>query len=198
MAKSRLFVLLSTWNRLYKEPAIYAPDFTRWSRNFLNLGIGALLVSWFFQVWPAQVRFAFADNSTIQIEQMAKVEGEWLYIGGRNSMHAGIVEPGTRRFLAHMNLSLPARTGPHSLNKPASGYVLPDLGIVQLQVDGNTVLTVMEAQEHYRQSTYRFLFVITFSVVMLLLSVSRQWLLTNEREESPSDAQPSNPPDAAR
>lgn len=191
-------MLLAVWSRLYKEPAIYAPDFTRWSRNFLNLGIGALLVSWFFQVWPAQVQFAFADITDAQIGRLAKAEGEWLFIGGRSSTRAGIVEPGTTRFLAIMDTSLPARTGPHSQRKPATAHLFPGVGIVQLQVEGEAALTVAQAQEHFRQGTYRFLFLITFSVVMLLLSVSRQFFLSKERDELTSDAQPVAPGDAPR
>ena len=69
-------MLLKTWNRLYKEPANYAPDFTRWSRNFLNLGIGALVVSWFFITGPDLVRFAFADITNAEIQRLERIEGE--------------------------------------------------------------------------------------------------------------------------
>lgn len=175
-------MLVKTWNRLYKEPATYAPDFTRWSRNFLNLGIGALVVSWFFLTGPNVVRFAFADITDADIQRLDRVEGEWLYIGGRNSMHTGIVAPGTKQYLAHMQIFVPARTGPHTQHRPASAHIYPGVGIVQMEIDGISVLTVSETQEHFRQRTYRFISLVAFSTVMFVLSVSRQLLLAMERK----------------
>jgi hypothetical protein len=126
---------LRAWSKLYKQPATYAPDYTRWSRNFLNLGLMALLVSWFFAAGLMNIRFAFADINENEVRSLRLVHGEWLYIGGRNSMRGGIVVPGTEQYLAYADIFVPARTGPESKRKPASGYVYPGVGIVQMTVE---------------------------------------------------------------
>ena len=97
-------------------------------------------------------------------------------------MRSGIVAPGTKQYLAHMQLFVPARTGPHNQHRPALAHVYPGVGIVQMEIDGMTVLTVSETQEHFRQRTYRFISLVAFSAVMFILSVSRQLLLEMERK----------------
>lgn len=172
------------WKRYYVEPAVYAADYTRWSRNFLNLGIMALLVSWFFAAGLINIRFAFADISESDVRSLKRVEGEWLYIGGRNSMHEGIVVPGTTEFLARVSPSIPSRTGPHSHRKPAKGYVYPGGGIVQMDVDGVTVLTVHETQAYFRREAYIFLSLIGFAAMMFAHSAGRQIYLVRHQGET--------------
>ncbi|MDP3514759.1 MAG: hypothetical protein Q8S20_18610 [Sulfuritalea sp.] len=166
--------MLTFWKKYYVEPVAYAADYTRWSRNFLNLGIMAVLVSWFFAAGLINIRFAFTDITESEVRSLRYVEGEWLYIGGRNSMRGGIVIPGTKQYLAFVGIYAPTRTGPQSQRKPASGYVYPGVGIVQMAVDGVTVLTVDETQTHFRREAYIFLSLIGFGAMMLAHSASRQ------------------------
>ncbi len=166
--------MLRIWKKYYVEPVVYAADYTRWSRNFLNLGIVALLVSWFFAAGLINIRFAFSDMTENEVRSLRRVEGEWLYIGGRNSMRGGIVVPGTNEYLAFVDIYAPTQTGPQSQRKPASGYVYPGIGIVQMDVDGVTVLTTAENQAHYRRHAYIFLGLIGFASLMFAYSVGRQ------------------------
>ncbi len=172
------------WKKYYVEPAVYAADYTRWSRNFLNLGIMALLVSWFFAAGLVNIHFAFADITESDVRSLRRVDGEWLYIGGRNSMRGGIVVPGTEQYLAFVDIYTPTRTGPQSQRKPASGYIYPGIGIVQMDVDGVTVLTATENQAHYRRQAYIFLSLISFAAMMFAHSASRQINLVRHQGET--------------
>lgn len=177
------------WRKYFGEPAIFAPEYTRRSRNYLNLGIGALVVSLYFFTFPSAIRFAFTDFSAAEIQKLERVSGEWLYIGGRDSMHLGIVAPGTEKYLAYLGVSVPARIGPQSAHRPASGRVVPGVGIVQLEVDGGTVLSIAESQAYFRQRIFLFLGLIAISAFMFLQSFLRQLDLLNhdgERIDSPS------------
>ncbi len=179
--KQREAHMLRIWKKYYIEPATYAPDYTRWSRNFLNLGIMALLVSWFFVGGLINIRFAFADISESEIQSLRLVDGEWLYIGGRNSMQAGIVIPGTTQYLASVDIGGPVRTGPQSQRKPASGYVYPGVGIVQMTVNGVTVLMADETQAHFRREAYIFLSIVAFAALMFAYSAGRQIYLVRHQ-----------------
>lgn len=176
--------MLKIWKKYYVEPAVYAADYTRWSRNFLNLGIMALLVSWFFAAGLINIRFAFADMTDSDLKSLRHVEGEWLYIGGRNSMRGGIVVPGTKQYLAFVAIYASTRTGPQSQRKPASGYVYPGVGLVQMAVDGVTVLTVDETQTHFRREAYIFLSLVGFAAIMFAHSAGRQVYLVRHQGET--------------
>lgn len=166
--------MLGVWRKYFVSPAVYAPAYTKWSRNFLNLGIMALMVSWFFAGGAMNARFAFSDMTDQQVHSLKRVEGEWLYIGGRNPKGEGIVVPGTDSFLAMVDMGLPSRTGPQFYRKPAIGYVHPDAGMVQMDVAGERVLTFSETQAYWQLMAYRFFGLVIFAVLMFGVAISRQ------------------------
>lgn len=172
--------MFEVWRKYFVDPAAYACDYTRWSRNFLNLGVIALCVSWFFIPFISDIRFAFSEISENQVLGLTRVDGEWLYIGGRNSMRAGIVVPGTEQFLAYADPFI-AQPGPHSIRKPASGYVFPDRGIVRMDVEGVTVVAVSQIQAHLRRRIYAFVALVGFAVVMFVTSAARQFQLVKHQ-----------------
>jgi hypothetical protein len=145
----------------------------------------ALLVSWFFAAGLINIRFAFADITESDVRSLKRVEGEWLYISHRRSGSECIVSVGTEAPLACFGGGPSVtRTGPHSRRKPATGYVYPGGGIVQMDVDGVTVLTVHETQAYFRRQAYIFLSLIGFAAMMVAYSVGRQIYLVKHQGET--------------
>ncbi len=173
--------LWNAWKRYFVEPQVYASQYTTRSRNYVNLGMMALMLSPLFVVGPHTLQFVISNPTEAQVLELPRVEGEWLSQSNYKSVSPCIVKPATKIKIACTTMFMPRHTGPESQHRPAVGYVYPHVGIVSLEVDGRGVLSIDEARSYFLKRALSFYGLLSFAVLAIGFAIYRQRTLLKKR-----------------
>lgn len=173
----------SLWRIYFSEPSRYAKSETRISRNLLNLSIGAALLSVIFAGSLFQLEFAYANlpESLPSIGQ--------LHTGTIKATRVGYLQTG----LCLMSNSSRQRGpclrygygNPSLREKSASGYFVPRVGLIELNIDGHVVAPATDVQDDIKSDIQVFVMLWIFAIAMLVAAILRQiGVVASYREQS--------------
>jgi hypothetical protein len=173
------------WKKYFSQPSLYAPEYTRGSRNFINLGLGSLIIAVLvYSVSFLFIDFAFSPIPSEENDRFRRHEGELIVMktGYLQSGFCIALTPPARGGYPCVSPFAPMRGNPGMIGKHAVGYVVPWLGIVDLTLDGTKILDVRASQERLQSDIYRFFGLVAFTVIMFGVAFLRQIYLVADHD----------------
>lgn len=182
--------MIKIWKCYFSEPLAWGRGYTALSRNLLHLGTAGIILNLFFPAyfWTLVFSwdFAFLDipKSLSGAPEFAYIEGVYKYkYGGKSSWPAVCIESTATRKIIDC---APRRVLIHGLigqqGKPAQGYSYPQIGLIELVVDGHAAISANEAQNFFQSEIYKSIGLILWTVAMYGLAFARQYQLVSTNE----------------
>lgn len=174
------------WRKFYLAPASYAEQYTRWSRNILNIGLAALICSVFYAWHLPYIGFAFSSAPETYFSNMKKYDGIYRFVsGGKSSTPRACIIDEVKKTEIICTSAFDAMSSSGYLHggKRAHALVEKDIGIVKLVVDGEDFLTPNSLQHYLRINIKKCLWLIAIFLLTSSISIFRQWLILNKKDQ---------------